>query len=472
MWNKKRKLILDFLEKCSSNGIYCGIHGKDSNLVRVKEYCEITDYDSFVVMEDDEIKYDGAYHLYQDRNGKIVSDVNLATTITENKLNCEDKFVFDGSYVVGDNSIDDIAMQYGMSVDELLKFNDLKKSDIDEDVVLRIPCIIDKTVPIGNRGISSEQPLKGCDISHHQKEKNINWDELKENMDFVILKASDGNSKDDTFSSRAKMCNDIGIPIGAYCYNEVRYNVGDSNIYRDEKGNFDSVSLESAMRHEIEVFLNELKNKKIDYPCYLDIEANDTNEGTKDITKLYDEDSMKLLLKVWKDEIEKTGYISGIYIGKANFEKILDWYGNDLVNDFELWISGSSSYSDAATMDTVVGVPTCDENSKWKCDNVFYDDVDCWQVSECITDTGISTAVDFNYSVKNYTQSTDTIQLTDTVDSQFVVKDILGQRNNWKKNIIGGTAAGGALVAVGATYLFNTYLFNKDKNGKARRKRK
>ena len=58
----KTKLIKDFLEKCSANNIYVGVYGSDTNLCRLKKYCGINDYDAYLVMDSDTIKYDGQYN--------------------------------------------------------------------------------------------------------------------------------------------------------------------------------------------------------------------------------------------------------------------------------------------------------------------------------------------------------------------------------------------------------------------------
>ena len=56
--NQKKELIVAFLEKCSSNGMYVGVSGTDTNLCRLKDYVYsgIIDYDTLVEMEEDTIK--------------------------------------------------------------------------------------------------------------------------------------------------------------------------------------------------------------------------------------------------------------------------------------------------------------------------------------------------------------------------------------------------------------------------------
>ena len=47
----KTKIIKDFLEKCSANNIYVGLCGNDTNLCRVRKYCDITSYDAYLIQE-------------------------------------------------------------------------------------------------------------------------------------------------------------------------------------------------------------------------------------------------------------------------------------------------------------------------------------------------------------------------------------------------------------------------------------
>ena len=60
---QKTKLITNFLEKCSANGMYVGIYGTDTNLCRVKNYCGISNYDAFLVMDKENIEYDGTNYV-------------------------------------------------------------------------------------------------------------------------------------------------------------------------------------------------------------------------------------------------------------------------------------------------------------------------------------------------------------------------------------------------------------------------
>ena len=96
----KTKLIKNFLEKCSANNMYVALHGTDSNLRRVKEYCGITGFDALVVKESDEILYDGSYSVYQELDGTFVAKVDLEEIILGKGLNDSEAFANDGSYTI------------------------------------------------------------------------------------------------------------------------------------------------------------------------------------------------------------------------------------------------------------------------------------------------------------------------------------------------------------------------------------
>jgi GH25 family lysozyme M1 (1,4-beta-N-acetylmuramidase) len=60
-------------------------------------------------------------------------------------------------------------------------------------------------------------PRFGPDISHHQKEKNVDLAEAKSHVDFVFLKATEGTTVvDETFKTRWQKLAQLGIPRGAY----------------------------------------------------------------------------------------------------------------------------------------------------------------------------------------------------------------------------------------------------------------
>ena len=167
--------------------VYVGISGTDTNLCRVKNNCGITGYDAYVIQDSETIQYDGVYHLYRDLKGKIQADTNLAEVIHSRQLNTESRFCADVSYEMKEGEdITDVALQYGMSVSELLSFNGLKRRNLEAGTTIRIPCAIATT----GKPKQLEEPIRGCDISYAQG-KDSDWEALAENFEFIILKCSE-----------------------------------------------------------------------------------------------------------------------------------------------------------------------------------------------------------------------------------------------------------------------------------------
>ena len=325
----KTKIIQDFLEKCSANHIYVGISGTDTNLCRVKEYCGITGYDAYVIQDSEEIQYDGTYYVYKDLNGVIHSDVNLAKSIKNKKLNREEGFLSDGSYTIAEGeSITDVALKYGMSVNEILRFNNMSKIDIEPGKVVRIPSIISTGRVEGEGFKKLEEPIRGCDISYAQGD-SCDWDLLSENFEYIILRCSHGLVKDDCFEENAQNCNINNIPMGVYCYNEYF----DFNCENYEY--FTKKQLEQA-----DYCLSLLKNKQIEYPVYLDIEKSGGIDN-KSLT----EEQVRTMLDIWFNKVEESGYIPGIYCSKTTFDYLQSCVNYPISDKFQVWIAGGDQYS-------------------------------------------------------------------------------------------------------------------------------
>jgi len=324
------KLIKSFLEKCSANEIYVGLYGTDTNLCRVSEYCGITGYDSYLVMDKPTIKYDGTYSICKNLDGDINSKVNLAQVISESELNLSERFVNDGSYTFGeDDDIIDVALKYGMSVNELLEFNGLSKKDIVPGVKLRIPSIIDNQIPkLDGEYELLDEPIRGCDLSYAQG-TNIDWDKMAEDFEFIILKCTEGLDVDSCFENNVKNCSLKDIPVGVYCYNEY------------DSRNCDTVD-DFILKQELqaEKVLETLKNKNIEFPVYFDIEP----PNGVDLKDLLDKDQVVQMLEIWCDEMEASGYIPGIYSNMSTFSYLQSCVDYDLADKFQIWIAGGDQY--------------------------------------------------------------------------------------------------------------------------------
>lgn len=331
----KTKLINCFLEKCTANNMYVGIYGTDTNLCRVKEYCKITDYDTYLVMDSENIKYSGSYSICKDLDGNIKKLTDLASTIADNGQNDAKKFVSDQCYTVSKNdNITDIALKYGLSVNELLEFNNLSKNEVVSGTKLRIPIVSTTPLEVGSGEYEKVSPaIRGCDLSYAQGE-NIDWAAMKENFEFIILKCNQGDVLDSCYENNATQCNINDIPIGVYCYNGYTT----SNCENE-------TAFRQAQEKQADVTISAIASKEITYPCYLDIESTDTDTLISELSPEY----VKTMLDVWYNKMSEKNYIPGIYCNQSSFEYIQSCVDYDIADKLEVWIAGGHQYTNGET---------------------------------------------------------------------------------------------------------------------------
>ena len=326
----KTKLIKTFSEKCAANGIYIGMYGTDTNLTRVREYCGIKDLDAYLVMDKEEVEYQGTYNVYKDLKGDITSKQNLAEVITTAGLNTEEKFANDGSYFFKEgDDLTDIALKYGMSVNELLKFNNLSKKDVVPGTKLRIPSIIDATIPLESSKLEKlDTPIRGADISYAQG-TDIDWNQMEENFEFLILRVSQGTDLDDTFEENARNANLHDIPIGVYCFNNYTNNNTDGwdDFVRKQVNQADFV-------------MQSLKNKKIEYPVYFDLES----PNGVDLSSLLTKEQVNEMIDIWIEKTTENGYRPGLYCNQSTYRWLESCLSKDKLNQLEKWIAGGDQY--------------------------------------------------------------------------------------------------------------------------------
>lgn len=396
----KTKIAKDFLEKCASNDIYVGVYGTDTNLCRFKKYCNISSYDAFLVMDSDKIKYDGTYYVVKDLKGNIRASEDLAKIIKMNGNNNSDNFVQDGSYVVkkGDQLID-IALQSGMSENELLRFNDLRKKDISEGTVIRFPSLVAPTIPSGEFKTLNE-PLVGADLSYAQG-SNVDWNKMKENFQFLILKCSQGMELDTHFENNVKNSNLYGIPIGAYCYNA--YNLTNTISIDDFR---------VREEQQTDFVLNALKNKKIDYPVYLDVELPSGGNWSE----FYNSEYIEVMLNTWEMKMRQSGYLPGLYFNQSGLDFLQSQVNYDLSERFELWVAGGDQYTGESKdieFDDVVVSSVLSERPN----------VAIAQATDSAVNAGAGNGrghLDINFSKKDYTVE---IPLEIPEDEKFAIKE-------------------------------------------------
>lgn len=129
------------------------------------------------------------------------------------------------------------------------------------------------------------------DISHHNA--SVDLKKVKSAGYHVIMKVGPVNGKiDPKFLSRAKECEKLGIPYGAYYYGYA--------------------TSEAAGRNEAKQAIGWLKGRKLSYPVYYDAEEPGTQANSGKAARGF------------CNEIEKAGYWAGIYASES-------WWNSYLV---------------------------------------------------------------------------------------------------------------------------------------------
>lgn len=152
---------------------------------------------------------------------------------------------------------------------------------------------------------------KGIDVSVHQGV--IDWNVVKNNIDFAIIRCGYGIDKvdqdDKNFQTNADMCTKLKIPFGVYLYSYAR-------------------SKEEAISEANHV-LRLIKNYQLEYPVYYDVESN-----------LYiDQNTKETLIQMCEsfcNTIEKAGYYVGIYSNLYMFETKLN---SSRLDKYDKWVA-------------------------------------------------------------------------------------------------------------------------------------
>ena len=191
--------------------------------------------------------------------------------------------------------------------------------------------------------------LRGIDVSAHQGQ--INWEVVKPQIDFAILRVGYGDnteSQDDIyFKYNADECTRLGIPFGAYIYSYA--------------------NTEAHAKSEAEHCLRLLKPYKLSYPIYYDLEDKVVaNCGNKKIEQMS---------KIFCDIMEQSGYFVGIYAS-------LNWFNNRLYTPFyDRYAKWVAQYNNKCTYSKPYGM---------------------WQYTSGGSINGINARVDMNYCYVDY----------------------------------------------------------------------
>ncbi len=194
--------------------------------------------------------------------------------------------------------------------------------------------------------MSEKVLFTGIDVSNAGQGKISDWREVAKNIDFAILKISNGyqnqsNTVDAQFKTNLTACQKYKIPVGVYVYAYF-------------------TSIEKA-RAAAQFAIKQLGGNKLDFPVFLDLEESC-------IRKLGNAKILELS-KAFCEEVEKAGYQYGTYANK-------DWFTNTLTDKwYDKYIKWVAQYSSKLT---------------------YIGDLDIWQYTSSGTVPGINGRVDMN----------------------------------------------------------------------------
>ncbi|HBI6902187.1 TPA: SH3 domain-containing protein [Clostridium perfringens] len=219
--------------------------------------------------------------------------------------------------------------------------------------------------------------LKGIDVSEHQG--RINWEQVKDHVDFVMLRAGYGrNNIDKQFIRNIEECNRLGIPVGIYWF---------SYAWNEEMAS-----------NEAKYVLEAIKGYRVDYPISFDLEYDTLNYAKKNgvtIGKRLATD----MINAFCSTIEQAGYKAMNY---ANPDFINNKFYNNEVN-YPLWLAWYGVSEDRA-----------------KAYNPSM-----WQYSESGSIPGIGTnSVDMNYCYEDFLKKDFTLENATTcnVDTELNIR--------------------------------------------------
>lgn len=190
----------------------------------------------------------------------------------------------------------------------------------------------------------------GIDVSSHQGV--IDWDVVKDQIDFAIIRIGYGQNRADQddvqFRRNADACTRLNIPFGVYIYS-----------YATKPA--DAIG-------EAEHVLRLIRGYRLAYPVYYDLEDENT-------TGRQSNETIAAIANQFCDILEENNYYVGVY---ANLywwrEKLTD----PIFNKYSKWIASYSSQ--------------LNYNGRY----------DIWQYTQTGRVPGIKTAVDLNYSYRDF----------------------------------------------------------------------
>lgn len=211
----------------------------------------------------------------------------------------------------------------------------------------------------------------GIDVSQHQGK--INWDEIKTQIDFAILRLGwignkENHTTDVQFERNYAECKRLGIPVGVYVY-----------CYANN---------DNAAKSGANWTVKSLSGKSLELPVYIDMEDDSISNLPKDL--------LTNICISFNSIIETNNMWAGVY---AN----LDWFENHLNKDiikakYTTWIAHYVSG-----------------------DNKHNGEYDLWQNSSNGILNGINDKVDTNYMYRDLISEIGNIKSSEPQTTKSIV---------------------------------------------------
>lgn len=375
---EKSALIEAFLDKATRSNLYVGLYGTDTNLYECNEFItKISEYDTFLIQDNETIRYQGTHNITKDLEGNISATVDLSSIVANANLNASSSLVYSSNYIVAEGeTIHSIALKCGLSENDLIKYNGNKKTVEAGDKIL-IPNLY-MTINEETKEVKYNFAIaRGIDISNYQY--NIDWERVAQTSDYVIVEVA----RDD---------NDYQNNDGYYLDSAIGQIIGTKSqsldlglyfcIYKDMDASTYEERIESYLtRLDNELRENNINIDKSNVPVFLDFEVySDGNDYYE-------------LMQIFEKVCESHGFTKvGIYGNESTLNSICEnmqsKHGLVLKNtDYYVWKAGGPQYSSNESIDPGVRV---EDLVEYRGESTSNFTVDMQQVTNVCNNVGAS----------------------------------------------------------------------------------
>ena len=375
---EKNALIEAFLDKATRSNIYVGLYGTDTNLYDCNEFItKISEYDTFLIQDNETIRYQGTHNITKDLEGNISATIDLSSIVANANLNTSSSLVYSSNYIVAEGeTMHSIALKCGLSENDLIKYNGNKKTVEVGDKIL-IPNLY-MTINEETKEVKYNFAIaRGIDISNYQY--NIDWERVAQTSDYVIVEVARGDN-DYLNNDGYYLDSAIGQIIGTKSQNL------DLGLYFCINKDMDASTYEERMESYLTRLDNELRENNINIdksniPVFLDFEVY------SDINDYYE------LMQTFEKVCALHGFTKvGIYGNESTLNSICEnmqsKHGLVLKNtDYYVWKAGGPQYSSNESIDPGVRV---EDLVEYRGESTSNFTVDMQQVTNVCNNVGAS----------------------------------------------------------------------------------